>query len=388
MRKQNWAFFFMYEGVMTGGPKRTYDTALACRKYGMNPVLVSNQPSPILDQARSDGIAIKTINVPSALWQRQGKAISLNPFNVVRIVSDLKIVSKQIGEIIQNEEICGWWSRGVKNVLMARGAARRKKVPLVWDIGSEYRSRGLVAAIHYHAFNSCTKVVSQGRAVVEQTFPAWMLKRFADKICPIIPGLQNDRIGRLDSIFDQYDRKGPLCIVGTVNDRKNQVGLLEACNHLLSKGKRLKLKLVGDTPNEDYLARCKALTEQYPEHYIWSGWSSDVVETLRDCSALVMASKSEGLPQVVLEAMHSGRLVISVPVGAVPDLIQDGKNGLLAEEIQVGQLAQKIESYLDLPDSSVEWMRQSAKRTVQNLADHDRWQKEYAALLQSLGETS
>ena len=49
----------------------------------------------------------------------------------------------------------------------------------------------------------------------------------------------------------------------------------------------------------------------------------------RDIDVYVCASKSEGTPNPVLEAAASGRAVISTPVGIVPMLIQDGKNGFI-----------------------------------------------------------
>lgn len=54
----------------------------------------------------------------------------------------------------------------------------------------------------------------------------------------------------------------------------------------------------------------------------------------RDIDVYVCASKSEGTPNPVLEAAASARAVISTPVGIVPMLIQNGKNGFLVRRDQ------------------------------------------------------
>ena len=54
----------------------------------------------------------------------------------------------------------------------------------------------------------------------------------------------------------------------------------------------------------------------------------------RDIDVYLCASQSEGTPNPVLEAAASARAVISTPVGIVPMLIQQGKNGLIVRRQQ------------------------------------------------------
>ena len=61
-----------------------------------------------------------------------------------------------------------------------------------------------------------------------------------------------------------------------------------------------------------------------------------------DSSALVLPSRSEGMGRVVVEAFCRGRAVVASRVGGIPDLVQDGKNGLLVEPGDLDALADAL----------------------------------------------
>lgn len=64
----------------------------------------------------------------------------------------------------------------------------------------------------------------------------------------------------------------------------------------------------------------------------------------------VMSSILEGLPVALLEAMSYGRAVVVTTVGGIPEVIEEGANGLLCEPRDVPCLAQKIVSLIEDPD--------------------------------------
>ena len=57
----------------------------------------------------------------------------------------------------------------------------------------------------------------------------------------------------------------------------------------------------------------------------------EVSGALDDSTFLVLPSRSEGMGRVIVEAFCRARPVVASRVGGIPDLVEDGRNGLLVE---------------------------------------------------------
>ncbi len=86
----------------------------------------------------------------------------------------------------------------------------------------------------------------------------------------------------------------------------------------------------------------------------------DLIDT---CQVLVAPSHSEGMPNVILEAMARGLAVISTTVGAVPKLV-DETNGVLIKPRDVKALRREISRFAAMPYSDLMAMRQESLRKV------------------------
>jgi len=96
-----------------------------------------------------------------------------------------------------------------------------------------------------------------------------------------------------------------------------------------------RLHLIGDGPQR---AQLEALTDELELTYAirWWGWQTDTRPILEAMDTLALTSHTEGLPNVVLEAMALGLPVAATRVGAVPDVLDEGGCGVLlgADESQ------------------------------------------------------
>lgn len=120
--------------------------------------------------------------------------------------------------------------------------------------------------------------------------------------------------------------------------------LVEAVEPLLEEHADFRLVCAGEGPLREVLCRLAnrvgrdhsvVLTGRVPPQ--------EVPALLQASDFLVLPSHSEGMPQVILEAMNCGLPVVATRVGGVPEAVVDGETGLLVEAKDVGQLRAAVE---------------------------------------------
>jgi glycosyltransferase involved in cell wall biosynthesis len=67
-----------------------------------------------------------------------------------------------------------------------------------------------------------------------------------------------------------------------------------------------------------------------------------MVRALDESWLLLLASRSEGTPRVVLEALCRGRAVIGARAGGIPDVVSDGETGLLVDPDRPDEIAEAL----------------------------------------------
>ena len=72
------------------------------------------------------------------------------------------------------------------------------------------------------------------------------------------------------------------------------------------------------------------------------GVTEDVRPHLNSCNIFVLASYHEGMPRTVLEAMATGRPILTTNVAGCKETVIDGETGFLVEKQNVEQLAEKM----------------------------------------------
>lgn len=138
--------------------------------------------------------------------------------------------------------------------------------------------------------------------------------------------------------------------VGRLNPEKGVMNFLKAINILKNK-LNLKYIIVGDGPLRDTMhSYCRDHKLENIVEFI--GWVShdDLPEYLNMIRLLVVPSFTEGLPNIILESMACGTVVLATPVGSIPDILEDNSTGFLMENNSPECIADNIIRANDNPN--------------------------------------
>jgi len=143
-------------------------------------------------------------------------------------------------------------------------------------------------------------------------------------------------------------------VIGTVSVLRPQKALdvfIRASAALLRDHPELRVLLAGDGPLRGELTDLvQSLGVQ--DRLLMLGYRSDAPDVLAALDVAVSSSAFEGSPLAVMEYMESALSIVATRVGGVPDLIEDGVQGLLVEPGDVTALTGAIRRMLDDPEAA------------------------------------
>lgn len=133
--------------------------------------------------------------------------------------------------------------------------------------------------------------------------------------------------------------------VGRLEPQKGIDVLLAALPILFSQATDMHLLIVGHGPDRPRLEQ-QAQTLGISDRVHWAGQQAEIPSLLAACTALVLPSRWEGMPNVVLEAMAAGKPILASNVEGVAELVQPGTNGWLFPPDQPQILAETLTHFL------------------------------------------
>ncbi len=155
--------------------------------------------------------------------------------------------------------------------------------------------------------------------------------------------------------------------VGSLEERKGQIVLLQAIEKILADNKmpNIHLIIVGEGPDEKKLKK-KVVDMGLENNVTFFPFTKEPNYVFDRIDALVLPSLcKEGLPNVLQEAMSMGVPVISSAISGISEIVISGKTGYLVEPNDCKQLANSI-SKLFADEKKYLEIKENAKKLIRN----------------------
>ena len=221
-----------------------------------------------------------------------------------------------------------------------------------------------------------------------------LTSRWADRIVVISKAIKNTLVERerispekIEVIYNGIDLNSfktedkkeedsipKVGIVGRLHPDKGHRYFLKAAAQIVKKEPRVEFLIVGNGPLRKELG---ALSNKLglSGKVIFAGERRDILKIISSLDILVLSSLEEGLGNVLLEAMATGKPVIATKVGGVPEVVLDGETGILVPPRNPEALAQ-VTLKLLTNRALAKRMGQAGRRRVEKYFTIDRMVKE------------
>jgi len=178
------------------------------------------------------------------------------------------------------------------------------------------------------------------------------------------------------------DSRSRIVYVGRLIAGKGIEIVIDAFAQLRRDFPRLRLDIVGDGPERNSLA-ARAEELACRDGVVFHG-EADAVERFFDNTCIfAQPSLSEGMSNVILEAMAAGLPVVASRTGAAPDVIRDGENGLLVEADSAAQLRDALQRIVS-DEALARRLGTNARQTIEDTYAIDIVAEQYMELYRGL----
>ena len=188
--------------------------------------------------------------------------------------------------------------------------------------------------------------------------------RRVDDIIAISPYILDEYRGRTEARFHRVDNPipddyfelsapatpGRLLFAGTISERKDPITLLAALDCVRQEIPAAHLHLAGRAIDAEYPQRVQQFVAERKladcTNFLGLLDVRTMMEEYARCAVMVLPSRQETAPVVILEAMAAGKPVVATDVGGVRDLIEDGVSGFVTPAGDVEAMTRRITQLL------------------------------------------
>ena len=209
----------------------------------------------------------------------------------------------------------------------------------------------------------------------------WNLGKYKNKIL-IAPRhfLDFDKF-KIKKKFDERDNL--IGYIGRLSEEKGTLNFVKAIPEIMKERDDINFLIVGDgqlrDKIEEYLNK-----ENLNNTVKIEGWipHDELPDYLNELKLIVLPSYTEGLPNIMLEAMACGTPILATPVGAIPDVITDGETGFILWDNSPECIAGNVIRTLN--QSDLDKIVKNAKELVENRYTYEAAVNRYKKIFEEI----
>jgi colanic acid/amylovoran biosynthesis glycosyltransferase len=171
-----------------------------------------------------------------------------------------------------------------------------------------------------------------------------------------------------------------LLAVGRLHSVKDHAFLIHACAQLRDGGLDFTCAIAGDGPERQRLSTMIRQKQLEPLVTLLGHVPRERIDSLyRQADVIVLTSRSEGLPLVLMEAMARGGIVLAPAITGIPEIVIPGKTGFLYAPGEMEDFVARV-LYLQklvcgegrYATSPLDWLRHAARLQVLHNFNHGK----------------
>ena len=176
--------------------------------------------------------------------------------------------------------------------------------------------------------------------------------------------------------------------IGRMAPEKNPLAFVELAEQLQAKLPGASWRMYGEGPMDGAVRERVAAANRAGVAISFEGHLSQPGIGYAQMDVLIVpSSKVEGRPNVVMEANASGVPVIGAPAGAIPELIEEGRNGFVLAPGEFGRIGDLLAGWISDP-ASLDRLRKTSREIAEARFDAVRMFDAYEATFQAFASHS
>lgn len=262
---------------------------------------------------------------------------TLNPVGLLISIFFFFRQTVRMFQIIQNQDIKLVHANSLKSAIMSGLSARLANVPLVWHV-RDFLPVGFFRQLFITlAYLLATKIIVNSKAVGE-IFKSRQ-KNLGGKVEMVYNAIDLDLYDpdvKVDGFREEFNigmNFALIGFIGRIHPEKGVEYLIRAGSEVVKVVPEVRFLIVGDTAlgEEEYQRRMRDLSVELglANKILFLGYRKEVVKVIAALDILVLPSLREPFGLVSLEAMAMKKPVVATNTGGSPEVVVDGKTGLL-----------------------------------------------------------